>query len=976
MGERRILVIGSQCDALGHLPFLPKAAEELYAVMTDPERGACVPALEEMGLLIDPDVAGVKQAIESAYLRAAKAEATLFIAYIGHGATLGRAFYLLPKDAKECPLTSQTAVPLITLILETHLNAPGQIDGLGVLLDTCQSGKAGIAAAEAWVTDLEGTLRFDMLTAASDQPAVNGCFSRTLTKLLREGIEAEPSEFLLSLHVRPFIGGLCPNQVPQNPSWNVDHTLWLSRNVARALEPWGQTALADEIQRLTLAYQPTLALSEIVKHSKIERCVAVLGEAGSGKSALAAALGWPKVTEGIVPARFVQAIAFIDEASTPYRLASTITQQLARSVPGFSAAHEAFEREMRDDERRTFGILEKRLVGPLKRLAPEMEIRLVVDALDCLSTDARGPVIAALEELVALPFMRLLVTSRPDTKLPRGASIYLLARAPATSVHRYLATREIPEARREEITEAAEGSWLVVRVFADLLRDHPDAEIQPAVKLSLWDAYDEMLGRCGASREEGISYILEILAAAGAGSLLPLSLLCKASEALGGPATPAGVRDLLVQLRGLAVRSSAGTEREQAGLFHQTLAEHVAARAPDKSLSAHRAIILGIGSLVPAGYGPLNLEDPIQRYAFEREAEHLWAIGETEKALERLSATVSPVPRDNLRRWATWEQRVEEEFGASHHFTLATRGNFARWTGECGDPREALRLFRVLRRDYERVLSVDHRGTLMTRHNIAAATAQCGHSTEALRLYRALLPDQERVLGTCHPDTLLTKSNIARTIGERGESREALRLFRKLLIDEEKVFGPDHCETLRTRANIAAFTGLGEDAKEGLRLFQVLLPDQERALGHGHPAYLRIRHNIAYFTGLSGNANEAVRLFQALLPDQERVLGAAHPDTLATRYNIAYWTAECADHPEALRLSQALLPEVERAFGCAHPETLRIKSIIAVLIAQGGDLAEAVQLFRDLLPPEERMLTFDHPDTLTALDHTDSFSNN
>jgi len=45
LGERRILVIGSQCEALGDLAFLPQAAKDLYAVMTDPERGACVTAL-------------------------------------------------------------------------------------------------------------------------------------------------------------------------------------------------------------------------------------------------------------------------------------------------------------------------------------------------------------------------------------------------------------------------------------------------------------------------------------------------------------------------------------------------------------------------------------------------------------------------------------------------------------------------------------------------------------------------------------------------------------------------------------------------------------------------------------------------------------------------------------------------------------------------------------------------------------------
>jgi hypothetical protein len=56
MSKRRILVIGSQCRALGNLPFLPQVAQDLYTVMTDPERGGCVSAIERDGLLINPTV--------------------------------------------------------------------------------------------------------------------------------------------------------------------------------------------------------------------------------------------------------------------------------------------------------------------------------------------------------------------------------------------------------------------------------------------------------------------------------------------------------------------------------------------------------------------------------------------------------------------------------------------------------------------------------------------------------------------------------------------------------------------------------------------------------------------------------------------------------------------------------------------------------------------------------------------------------
>ena len=104
MGERRVLVIGSQCKALNRLSFLPKAAEDLYRVMIDPELGGCVSALEGDGLICDPSVDEAIKAIELAFRRASQDEATLFLAFIGHGEYADEDFYLklkLPFDINE-----------------------------------------------------------------------------------------------------------------------------------------------------------------------------------------------------------------------------------------------------------------------------------------------------------------------------------------------------------------------------------------------------------------------------------------------------------------------------------------------------------------------------------------------------------------------------------------------------------------------------------------------------------------------------------------------------------------------------------------------------------------------------------------------------------------------------------------------------------------------------------------------------------
>src|SRR5205814_59513 len=115
-----------------------------------------------------------------------------------------------------------------------------------------------------------------------------------------------------------------------------------------------------------------------------------------------------------------------------------------------------------------------------------------------------------------------------------------------------------------------------------------------------------------------------------------------------------------------------------------------------------------------------------QRYAFGREAEHLWIVGQAENALQSLAARVTLVPNENLRRARRWETRIESKFGPDHSATFVIRRTIASWTGECGDAREALRLFQELLLRCNLALSPDHPASLVTRQSIATWTSQCG----------------------------------------------------------------------------------------------------------------------------------------------------------------------------------------------------------------------------------------------------------
>jgi tetratricopeptide (TPR) repeat protein len=596
-----------------------------------------------------------------------------------------------------------------------------------------------------------------------------------------------------------------------------------------------------------------------------------------------------------VPDGFAQATAFASSATDAATLAAEFAQQLNITVGGFEDATQALERETPAERWLALDAFERLVSGPLARL-PGAPVRLVLDGLDQLDTAASDAILAMLNSINEEPVLvhvRTVITSRPDTPLPRQADELRIGALTRTELSGYLERRNIPAGITDAFVERARGSWLVTRILADLaVADEFDAFNLPT---SLADLYEQALLRAtsGRTSRKDIEAVLGALAAGGVGPVLPLALLCAASESLGGPGRPPGVRDVLVVLRGFVVRGQPGTDREEVGLFHSTFAEYIlkgdGGAFSLEPRAAHQALVDAIGRLAPIDEH--TWEEPLHRYAARAEAEHLWATGAYEHAIQALRLRAAPTPRENLSRWLSLHERAQRSRGAEERHALAIRAHIAFSMGETGEAREALRLFRELLPDTERVLGADHPDTLRTRGNIARWTGQTGEGRNALRLFRELLPDLERVLGADHPDTLRTRHNIALWTGQTGEERDALRLLRELLPQLERELGADHPDTLTTRHNIASWTGQTAEEREALRLFRELLPNTERVLGADHPDTLTTRGNIAAWTGQAGDARGALALFQALLPDLERVLGAEHPDTLTTRNNIAHLTS-------------------------------------------------------------------------------------
>jgi hypothetical protein len=377
VGGRNLLVIGSQCWSLPELSFLPDVATKLYEAMTDPERGACQSALDPSGLVIDPTVAEAKKAIRTAFERAANDEATLLLAVIGHGeqVTEDGDFYLLPTDA-EVPPADDTALNLVNHV--KGLRRQYETDGLVVLVDTCYSGTGAVAAGKAWPSMRLGEFRFEFLAATADRPAFDGCFSKSLIQWLQRGMSGGLGDLRCEA-VRIALAGRCPNQLAHHVSYQSDPGLFLAHNLAPGVvaNPVAGTPAADNAERLTAWFRPTSELERVVEFSERRPLVAVMGEAGAGKSAIAAALIVPDVARGIVPPRFAQAVVFASESSTPTQVAMDLSGQLGRSVPAFTERARAFERATSEEEWNGLDALHRQVVGPLT-LHESGPVRIVI----------------------------------------------------------------------------------------------------------------------------------------------------------------------------------------------------------------------------------------------------------------------------------------------------------------------------------------------------------------------------------------------------------------------------------------------------------------------------------------------------------------------------------------------------------------------------------------------------------------------
>lgn len=956
-------MVASQCDSLNLLSFLPDAGHQVSTALLDPEIGGCVPALEDgRGLLVDPTMVELDDALVEAFERASEDEATLFLSLVGHGEYADDDFYFLTKDTG-LPVDSRRSFLFAQRIKEL-LGRYSMLDGLVILLDTCHAGIGARQAGQRWLRIVgEAGKRFDLLTASDDRVAANGCFSRSLVSVLRTG-HAEFGERVRCADLKRVITGLCPAQTAVHLGFDgtrevaeADQGLWLALNSSPAWRrsPLAGNPAAPRIERLTAAYQPNPKLGMTVGHLLTgARLVAITGEAGSGKSTMLAALARPSVAGSYVPPDFLHAVLFANPGDTAERLASELARQLRRTVPGFAEAEQAHHAGLDDAGRSGASAFDLALLGPLRTLAPQWTgapVRIAIDGLDDLDPDVRRRSHAVLRDLSREPTLEWVKTVVATRKPDRLRSAFEIRLDRMDGVEGL--SRELEYVYADDPVPGHDtGSPTSPRVTpATLIIDvpgRPPAHHELSFGLTTLGRSRNAAVRLGDSRVSRLhckirwdgtdAWLTDLDSANGTfvnGQRVPSARLAHGDmlrlgdstvtfisvaqedadveQGTGAVASPRPGHAVLLELLGLAA------SRGPIPISILTAAS-AAAGGPDRRVRV-RDFLAGLG--YPVSRTRAGLDDETVLWTGEPP---VLSPDAAARLRARLAAATSEVPLVAGDDEPTLEQSYaaaneaehfwlaglhEDAFAAlerrASHIPVENRERWAAWANRAA-----------------RELGDTDRITLRCKARHATWTGKAGDAAGALARFEELLPIATAALSSGDEEVLSIRHNIGYLLMDLGRFEESRAAFEALVRDATHALGADHRETLHARHLLAVATGKTGNGEESLRLSRELLPQAKQALGDDE-IVSHVRHNIAFWSAEIEHPPPVVSDYRRLLAEATGRLNERHPDVLDLRFGLALALAKAGQVTEALSTWTLLLGDSVEVRGERHGETRKIR---------------------------------------------------
>ena len=473
-----------------------------------------------------------------------------------------------------------------------------------MVVDACY-GSWAVEDVKKW-TGVGKSLRHVWFAASHDTAAYDGCLTRTIVSTVRDGLPASrhPRHSwvpeLTAGDLVPIVDEVCRGQSPFVTGYQFhDRAMYLAINRAANAEfdrlGLGNSAGALSSQ-LTQHYVP-FSISKAVNASVANPIVVVLGDAGTGKSTLAAALRDPPRDAFDIPLDFrVDAVIFLSLGSEPGSFSTSIARQLA-TIPNYQRAVDQY-RMQHAREWEVLDKLDRNVLGPLRLLKLSEPVRLVIDGLDELTDDShRNTILGFITRLGQAN--RVIVTSRPGGQLPsEGVEIYL-GDLDQDTARQYMRKRGVEQiTAQDELLAIAKQNWLALDLACSIYVNNPRMQISRSRE----GLYHQLLENARKNLDWGkeLTPVLEILAAVRPGPVLPIQLLEHAIAYYGAPSGRAKIYEVLANqdLHRMITRIRPGSLFERLGTFHATATDAFRAYPGLKYTTGRDALLAGAYDLL------------------------------------------------------------------------------------------------------------------------------------------------------------------------------------------------------------------------------------------------------------------------------------------------------------------------------------------------------------------------------------------
>jgi nephrocystin-3 len=210
----------------------------------------------------------------------------------------------------------------------------------------------------------------------------------------------------------------------------------------------------------------------------------------------------------------------------------------------------------------------------------------------------------------------------------------------------------------------------------------------------------------------------------------------------------------------------------------------------------------------------------------------------------------------------------------------------------------------------------------------------------------------------------LTRMTQAEVCSARGDWQQEELKEREILDLFPDSFGSDDAAMISTRKNLAkTLIGL-QKVEEAQQIYGELITDLEKQRGKDDPELLSVMHDLAHLHQKRGDFPQAISLFRETMERQERILGTHHPKTMSTASCLAIALHKSGQSGEAESLLRTALEQTGHTLGTDHPQALHAALWLARVCHSMGKRDDAERLLRGSLAGAERRLGSDQPATL------------